>query len=315
MQSNRNILPRQDNTCNSAVILNFQHSQNTDNQYSSFRENASPFTGKEKDSETGFYYFGARYYDPTLSGLFLSVDPMADKYPEISPYHYCHWSPIKKIDVEGLFDKEKRAEKAREKAVNYYGEDRVGDVYNRGTQEKPNYSFALYGKGKDNKTHGIKGQSGVWAYRPDAIISDKRSLRQFNKQHRTIGLSGSISIGGQVSASYFKFGKVGFNLNLGSVDLLSQTIEYSKENGWNSNTYIIDNSDINGNMGVGVGIGKLQAGYDCSYNANGEQIDKGTIVHSGYIGPFSKGTNNQTSIGFDVSMIFGLKIKGYCKYE
>ena len=101
MQSNRNILPRQDNTCNSAVILNFQHSQNTDNQYSSFRENASPFTGKEKDSETGFYYFGARYYDPALSGLFLSVDPMADKYPNISPYAYCAWNPVRLVDPDG----------------------------------------------------------------------------------------------------------------------------------------------------------------------------------------------------------------------
>lgn len=59
------------------------------------------FTGKEKDSETGFYYFGARYYDPSLSGLFISVDPMADKYPSISPYAYCAWNPVKLVDPEG----------------------------------------------------------------------------------------------------------------------------------------------------------------------------------------------------------------------
>ena len=47
------------------------------------------FTGKERDAETGFSYFGARYYDSDLSGLFLSVDPMADKYPGLSPYAYC----------------------------------------------------------------------------------------------------------------------------------------------------------------------------------------------------------------------------------
>ena len=55
----------------------------------------SPFTGKEKDSETGYCYFGARYYDSDLSGLFLSVDPMADKYPNISPYAYCAWNPVR----------------------------------------------------------------------------------------------------------------------------------------------------------------------------------------------------------------------------
>ena len=39
-----------------------------------------PFTGKERDAETGYSYFGVRYYDSDLSGLFLSVDPMSDKY-------------------------------------------------------------------------------------------------------------------------------------------------------------------------------------------------------------------------------------------
>ena len=59
------------------------------------------FTGKEKDSETGYCYFGARYYDSDLSGLFLSVDPMSDKYPSISPYAYCAWNPVKLVDPDG----------------------------------------------------------------------------------------------------------------------------------------------------------------------------------------------------------------------
>ena len=61
----------------------------------------SSFTGKEKDSETGYYAFGARYYDCDLSGIFLSVDPMADKYPNISPYAYCAWNPVKLVDPDG----------------------------------------------------------------------------------------------------------------------------------------------------------------------------------------------------------------------
>jgi RHS repeat-associated protein len=43
------------------------------------------FTGKEKDEETGYGYFGARYMDHELITMWLSVDPMADKYPSISP--------------------------------------------------------------------------------------------------------------------------------------------------------------------------------------------------------------------------------------
>ena len=43
-------------------------------------------TGKERDAETGYGYFGARYMDHELMTMWLSVDPLADKYPSISPY-------------------------------------------------------------------------------------------------------------------------------------------------------------------------------------------------------------------------------------
>ena len=60
------------------------------------------FTGKERDSETGFSYFGARYYDSDILTAWLSVDPMADKYPGLSPYAYCAWNPVKLVDPLGL---------------------------------------------------------------------------------------------------------------------------------------------------------------------------------------------------------------------
>jgi len=59
------------------------------------------FTGKERDSETGYSYFGARYMDHELMTMWLSVDPMADKYPQISPYNYCMWNPVKMVDPDG----------------------------------------------------------------------------------------------------------------------------------------------------------------------------------------------------------------------
>ncbi len=59
------------------------------------------FTGKERDEETGYGYFGARYMDHELMTVWLSVDPMADKYPSISPYAYCAWNPVKLVDPDG----------------------------------------------------------------------------------------------------------------------------------------------------------------------------------------------------------------------
>ena len=58
-------------------------------------------TGKELDAETGYGYFGARYMDHELMMGWLSVDPMADKYPNVSPYAYCAWNPVKLVDPDG----------------------------------------------------------------------------------------------------------------------------------------------------------------------------------------------------------------------
>ena len=58
------------------------------------------FSAKEKDSETGFSYFGSRYYSSDLS-IWLSVDPMSDKYPSTSPYAYCRNNPIILMDPNG----------------------------------------------------------------------------------------------------------------------------------------------------------------------------------------------------------------------
>ena len=58
------------------------------------------FSGKEKDEETGYSYFGARYYMSDVS-VWLSVDPMADKYPYQTPYSYCGSRPINVIDPNG----------------------------------------------------------------------------------------------------------------------------------------------------------------------------------------------------------------------
>lgn len=62
----------------------------------------SNFTGKERDEETGYGYFGARYMDHELMTMWLSVDPMSDKYPSISPYAYCAWNPVKLVDPNGM---------------------------------------------------------------------------------------------------------------------------------------------------------------------------------------------------------------------
>jgi RHS repeat-associated protein len=74
------------------------------------------FNGKELDDErrsprehllkktiseqTGLYYYGARYYNPRIS-MWLSVDPMVEKYAGITPYNFTMNNPVMLVDQDG----------------------------------------------------------------------------------------------------------------------------------------------------------------------------------------------------------------------
>ena len=71
-----------------------------DKRYDTNWEAPYTFSGKERDAETGLSYFGARYYD-SEAGIWISVDPLLDKYLSFSPYVYCANNPIKFVDPDG----------------------------------------------------------------------------------------------------------------------------------------------------------------------------------------------------------------------
>ena len=63
---------------------------------------AYKYNGKELDTKKGvnWYDYGARQYDPAL-GRWNAVDPLAEKYYEMSPYVYCANDPVKNVDSDG----------------------------------------------------------------------------------------------------------------------------------------------------------------------------------------------------------------------
>ncbi len=63
------------------------------------------YNGKEFDHYLGLdlYDYGARLYDPALV-VWTGVDPLAEKYGDVSPYAYCHNNPVNRIDYKGLYD-------------------------------------------------------------------------------------------------------------------------------------------------------------------------------------------------------------------
>ena len=69
----------------------------------SFESDSSKFkfTGKERDEESDYDYFGARYYDSRI-GRWGQVEPLLDKYPSLTPYSYSNDNPLRNIDPNGL---------------------------------------------------------------------------------------------------------------------------------------------------------------------------------------------------------------------
>ena len=116
-----------------------QHSQTAD------YDNRWKFTGHELDRETGLYYAGARYYDPKVS-IWLSVDPLAEKYPNWNPYNYVMQNPINLIDPTGMCPDETENPKKNIFIVLDY------DGGNPGDESRENIEFKNM---EENNWHGI----------------------------------------------------------------------------------------------------------------------------------------------------------------
>ena len=71
-------------------------------EHSSSEDLPYKFNGKELDEETGLYYYGARYLNPT-SSVWYGVDPLFEKYPSLSAYNYCAGNPINAVDPDGKY--------------------------------------------------------------------------------------------------------------------------------------------------------------------------------------------------------------------
>ena len=96
----------------------------------------SDCNGKEKDWESGFHLprrgfehlgdkynavknYGARYYWSEILTSFISIDRYADKYPFISPYAYCAWSPTGLTDPSGDSIRLNGMEEQRQRILDY----------------------------------------------------------------------------------------------------------------------------------------------------------------------------------------------------
>ena len=102
------------------------------------------FNAKEFDEETGMYYYGARYYEPRLS-LWMSTDPLQEKFVDASPYVYCLQNPIIILDYNG----------ADTVFVNPWGTEA------KRISSKNNVTFVHNLKAKNIQTKNLSGKSHI----------------------------------------------------------------------------------------------------------------------------------------------------------
>ena len=124
-------------------------------------ENDYKFTGKEKDEDTGLYYYEARYYDSAI-GRFTAVDPWSGELTDpqtLNKYAYVTNNPLKYVDPSG-------EEPVKAEAVSY--EDVLG-IINRielNTKSSGNAdvisSVANYYRETNSKTRYIYTEKKGW---------------------------------------------------------------------------------------------------------------------------------------------------------
>jgi RHS repeat-associated protein len=130
------------------------------------------FNGKELDEETGLYYYGARYYDPRIS-IWLSVDPLAEQTPHVSPYAFCLNNPIRYNDPTGM---------SAEDPLDYYNNsgDRVGtDGVNDGRKAvvtDNSEARAIKRTDRDGGTTALSTVSSAVVLPSDAVLQESLNV-------------------------------------------------------------------------------------------------------------------------------------------
>ena len=116
------------------------------------------YGGKELDLMHGldWYDFGARQQDPAV-GMFTSMDPLCEKYYNISPYSYCAGNPIRYVDPDGCDWYEYNNQRIWKNSTEQSYKDKNNNIWNNightYTDEKDGTYYSLFGQkyAKGNK--------------------------------------------------------------------------------------------------------------------------------------------------------------------
>ncbi|NBL63680.1 hypothetical protein GV828_00540 [Flavobacterium sp. NST-5] len=181
--------------------------------------NPFKFNGKELDEETGMYYYGARYYDPK-SSIWMSVDPLAEKYPSWNPYNYCMQNPVNLVDPDGRDVVPWHISKRKHATKGYHAYSFL--------QAMKEFTKTSYGGGfikeflkKDQSIYGVEAQkNGKFS---DAILN-VYDVKIKNLQEQTVFMGG-IGAEGITRFSINNEGKLVVDLFIDSHTSYSEQVE------------------------------------------------------------------------------------------
>ena len=184
------------------------------------------FVGKERDQETGFDYFGARYY-ASQAGRFTSPDPVSFQMEMLTdpqrfaPYAYARNNPLRYIDPKGeaieLLGDEEERRKALAALRSGVGQQAGTYLYETQRDKNGKYYVGIYSGGPDGQGPAFSNLNPVAAALSAVIqsksvvtlglVSNMTTLTDDQGSQITIG---SISSGNSPGVtSFFNSGRLG----------------------------------------------------------------------------------------------------------
>ena len=118
------------------------------------------FTSKERDAESNLDYFGARYYE-SLTGRWMSADPLGRLYPNLSPYCYVSANPLRLVDPTGKWIGDFSAE---------YSSPEEGEREKKKRQEEEEQEKNIYSKQELTTISTSASRTSPWDLNGDGIL-------------------------------------------------------------------------------------------------------------------------------------------------
>ena len=264
------------------------------------------YNGKELDRINGldWYDYGARNYDAAL-GRWHVVDPLAEKYYNVSPYAYCGNNPVNRIDPNGMemdwvqSDTQMKYDRRiidEETAQLYYGKSAIyrplGYSYIATTGE----NITLY----DNANFMSNGiMKTAFDYTPIMSSQNLSSFFDFTNIFNTWGLGTIGGFGSKVyrravvSAAFSAQIKQNTTL-VNRLDKLSGTYKYGR--------YA---TNLGCGLSVGVAVYRITQGYEQDGSQIGYHTAKAASSSGFGLGFSIYGATHGATIGAGVGSWFG----------